>query len=453
MTSWLSSILYLAVYVLALADALFHLPAMRTAAVVALGLFIVLEIGRTARTPLVVGGLLTAGGVGIGFFQGVAVDVLVNGLTRTLPFLLLFGSVAWLQVASAESPTLKATRDAVMSQPPGRRYLILSVAAHGLGSGFNLAGISLLAAMVGQQKDRLLRMRLSRAMVHGFGASAAWSPLFVGTAVILAILPQVRWIEIAPFGFGLAAIFIALTWSMDRLMNPRKTASVQAALPVSFPAWARRRLVIIVAALFAAVIALVEAGGLTIPIALGLIAPAYALLWRASRAINVSNAVRVAGQMSSRIIKSLTTLRGEAILFSGANVFGTGISAAVGPDDARRAIEGVHLTPEAGLMLLAVGIVVCGAAGLHPVILIVLVGHVIPPSVLGVEPQTLAVLLMASWGLSTNISPISATSLFMARITGESVFRVAWQWNAPFCLIAATIVGAAAIAIHRLGVF
>lgn len=453
MTSWFSSLLYLAVYVLALADALFHLPSMRTAAVVVLGLFIVLEIGRTARTPLLVGGLLTAAGVGIGFSQGAAADVLTNGLARTLPFLLLFGSVAWLQVAAAESPTLRATRDTVMSQPPGRRYLILSVAAHGLGSVFNLAGISLLAAMVGQQKDRILRMRLSRAMVHGFGSSAAWSPLFVGAAVILAVLPEVRWIEIAPFGMGLATVFIALTWSMDRLANPRKVAGAQAVLPVPFPAWARRRLVVIVAALFVAVISLVEAGGFTIPIAIGLIAPAYALLWRASRATNVVNAIHVAGQMSSRIVKSLSTLRGEAILFSGANIFGTGISAAVGPDDARRVIESVHLTPEAGLMLLAVGIVVCGAVGLHPVILIVLVGHVIPPSVLGVEPQTLAVLLMASWGLSTNISPISATSLFMARVTGESVFRVAWQWNAPFCLIAAAIVGIAAIAIHRLGVF
>lgn len=448
MVPLLSSWLYVAVFLLALADALWHPPGVRVAAVAVLAVFLVVELPRMARTPLIVGTVLTTAGVAIGLFAGQGGAVVFDGLARTLPFLLLFGAVAWLQVAAAESPTLKATRDTVMSQPPGWRYIILAVAAHGLGAVFNLAGMSLLATMLGQQKDKLLRMRLARAMVHGFGTAAAWSPLFVGAAVILSVVPGVRWIEIAPFGMTIAAIYIAISWTMDRLTNPAGPVSLKANAPVPFPAWAGRRLAVLVGVLFVLVIGMVEWRRLSIPVAIGTIAPFYAFIWNASRA-----GLARGGQMAARIVRNLSSLRGEAILFSGANVFGTGISAAVGPEDARRAIEGLHITPDVGLMALAIGTTAFGALGLHPVVIAVLVGHVLPPAVLGVEPPVLAFLLMSLWGLGTNVSPISATSLFMARVTGESIWHISWVWNAPFCFIGAVTAGAAAILLRHSGVF
>jgi hypothetical protein len=449
----LSSWLYLLVYVLAVAGALAPIPLAREVAVVALVLFMAVEFAATQRAQQAVGVVLSAVGLAIAFSVGAFEAVLTKGLIHTLPFIVLFGAVTWLQAAAAESPTLKAARDTVLSQPPGWRYLMLGLAAHGLGAAFNLAGISLLSTMVSQQKEPITRMRLARAMCQGFGAGSCWSPLFVGTAVILAVLPSVRWIEVAPLGLVMGALLLGWSWLLDRLADPATAAGRAQHAPMPFPGWAARRLAVILAALFALVIGFVETFRLPLPIALGLVAPPFALLWQLARVGPAMRKGAVVGELSRRVVFAFASLRGEAVLFASANLFGAGVNAAVAPDDAARVLRTLGLSIDLLLPALALAVVVGGALGLHAVILVVLIGHILPPDVLGLPAPLLAAVLMCTWGLSTNISPFSATALFMARITGVPLWTVAWRWNGPFALTAALIVGVVAVLIRRLGVY
>ena len=70
-----------------------------------------------------------------------------------------------------------------------------------------------------------------------------------------------------------------------------------------------------------------------------------------------------------------------------------------------------------------------GAFGLHPVLMVVVIGNVLPPEVLGLSPAALALLLLAMWGNTIVLSPFAATTLFLARVVGVSTWTVAWRWN------------------------
>ena len=422
--------LYATAYAATVIDALHHIAALMAVAKLAVALFVVIEFRRVPLIPRLVGALLMALGLAAALMTGAgatttAVTALWDGLGRTLPFLVLFGAVAWLQVPAGESPSLGAIRDMVVAQPPGRRFAFLGTAAHLLGMAFNLAGISLLSGMVSHQEDRRLRRRLGRAMAQGFATSTCWSPFFVGAAVILALLPAVAWLEVAPFGIALGAILVFLSWLIDRLGRPRRAAAPPAAPGAGVPARAWRGTASVLVLLFAGTMALVEGFDFSIPIALGLVAPPLALAWR-GRIAGPGRALASKGDLARQVVGAFASLRSEAVLFLGANVMGAGIAATLDPGAVAAALAASGLGSDAIVMMLAWVFLLAAALGLHPVIIGTLILTTLTPADLGLRPELLALMLMALWGLGTNVSPVSATVLYLSRLTGENNLTVAW---------------------------
>jgi hypothetical protein len=446
--------LYATAYAATVIDALHHIAALMAVAKLAVVLFVVIEFRRVPLIPRLVGSLLMALGLAAALTTGAgatttAVTALWDGLDRTLPFLVLFGAVAWLQVPAGESPSLGAIRDMVVAQPPGRRFAFLGTAAHLLGMAFNLAGISLLSGMVSHQEDRRLRRRLGRAMAQGFATSTCWSPFFVGAAVILALLPAVAWLDVAPFGIALGAILVFLSWFIDRLGQPRRAAAPPASPGAGVPARAWRGTASVLVLLFAGTMALVESFGFSIPIALGLVAPPLALAWR-GRIAGPGRALASRGDLARQVVGAFASLRSEAVLFLGANVMGAGIAATLDPGAVAAALAASGLGSDAIVLLLAWVFLLAAALGLHPVIIGTLILTTLTPADLGLRPELLALMLMALWGLGTNVSPVSATVLYLSRLTGENNLTVAWVWNAPFALAASTTVAGFVIALRNL---
>ncbi len=64
----------------------------------------------------------------------------------------------------------------------------------------------------------------------------------------------------------------------------------------------------------------------------------------------------------------------------------------------------------------------------------------------------MAVILLGTWGISTASSPFSATTLFVSRITGDNIYRLAWRWAPPFSLCGACVVSLVTWAVWKLGV-
>ena len=154
--------------------------------------------------------------------------------------------------------------------------------------------------------------------------------------------------------------------------------------------------------------------------------------------------------MLGSVTARLPGLRNEAALFLAATVFAVGVSHAVGPDALAGSL-GLADWPAAlrTAALAALGTLI-GGLGVHPVVLAILVGEVLGPAALGLSPLAVALLLAVVWGMGTQMSPFSATVMHVSRMLDVSVFRVAWLWNAPYCLPAAALAGAAVAGVAAL---
>ncbi|MBT3790029.1 MAG: hypothetical protein HN725_04835 [Alphaproteobacteria bacterium] len=434
-----SSLIYFAAYICTIINEVIHNTGLGDIANWLMLAFITLEYRKTEIIPKVMSTLLLAIGLLAASTLDMAWDNIWQGVSRTRVFLVLFGSVAWLAVPARESPSLRAIREMVLTQPPGRRFAYLGIAAHGLGLAFNLAGISLLSGMISDKHSPRLKRRLGRAMAHGFALVPCWSPFFVGAVVILAAWPEVKWSQIAPYGVCLAIILWSLSWAMDKLTNPPRPPSANAPVPakVSGKAWLNTSVVL--GCLFTAVILIVEGVDISIPIALGIVGPPLALIWRASfYAPSERRDQSIA--FSRRTISGLKNIRSEILLFTAANTMGVGISGLIDPDLITTTVQSFDLAPLAMLLLLSFCYLTLAALGLHPVITIILLSQFLTAELMGISPTIMVLALLALWGLSTNLSPTSATSLYISRLTNESNLTVAWRWNAPFSYAAGIVI-------------
>ena len=469
-TRSISATLYLTLCVLTIVDALFTVELAVWVAIGCMATFIILEFPRTARLQQIVSVALAGIGVLAGAMEGVALDTVLDGLRRTLPFLLLFASVTWLQGPASRSPSLLTVREIAIRQPSGRRFAVIALAAHFLGVAFNLAGLSLLTPMVGGDTPKPLRERLGRAMIQGFAAGTAWSPFYVGTAVILSAVPGVRWLEVAPLGIALSLLIIGCSWAFDRLFLRAAAQREMNEEPKErgpappFTARHAASIAILLGTLFGITILLVEGLRLSIPVSLAIVAPPFSLAWAialAGKRLPVSpgdehqlNASERSGfALLGHVFVKIPDLRGETMLFAGANVLGVGIASALDPDLVAQWVTSVTPNPIITIPALMAAMMLTSVIGLHPVVFVVLVTSILPPEALGVAPPVAAMAMMCLWGQGTNASPFSATCLFMSRITGDSNWRIAWRWNAPFSMTVAMLLAAILIAVQLSGVY
>lgn len=442
----------LAVYVLVVAGYLFGADSMTLLAGGLLVLFVVLEFPRIARGQIAAGAVLIGIGLGAAAFGGDPAGAVASGLRRTQSFFLLFAAVAWLQVPVNSSRAMRAAQEWAIHQPPGRRFAVLGLAAHLLGSVLNLAGISLLSGVVRDRTDPLLRRRLTQAIMQGFTAASCWTPFFVAMTVVLSVIPGLRWSDLAPLGLCAAFGLAVLGWVMDRITSrvgrplPEAAPEPDAAAPFDW------RMPAIPASLFVTVILLVEGLHLQIPIALGLMAPVYAAAWIVLQTHGLV-APRVAlADLARRVFGALPGLRSETFLFLGANLMGAGVAAALPPETMKAAVEALHLSPDANIVLMMAAILICGAAGLHPVIIFVLVGEVLPPEVLGVTPVIMGAALLVMWGLGAVVSPLSATTLYLGRAAETAPWRIAWLWNGPYAIAGTGLAALLIVVARHLGI-
>lgn len=449
-THMMASTLFCIAAVLAVIAALGDWEAARITAALALAGFVLIEMRLIPRlqqlAALALLGLaaLLAGGVS-DFAQALG-----QGVVRTLPFLLIFASVGWLRSAASESPSMIALREGLAQLGAGWRFAALGLSAHLMGAGFNLAGIGLLVPMLdtpspddspAKARDGV---RLRCAILWGFGAATCWSPFFVGTAAILAVLPMVGWAQAAPYGMTFAAGFLIYAMIYNRYLRGAARQSppngTSAAALLLRPAL---RLAGAVALLYAVTLTVIEGRGLALTTAIALIAPLFALGWL----LLIHGRQRPAriGEVLTGIFHGYPTMRTETALFVCANVFGVAIDMMLhrqgmtGSDLGWLSTGSVFLNC---LLTFWAYLAIC-ALGIHPIVLVVVFASVADPLTLGLPLPVLAATMMALWGMGTSVSPLSGTTLLVAQLSGTSSFRVAWRWSGVFYILAAVWLAAA----------
>lgn len=422
-------------------------------------LFLVLEVRRikplqiwTSAVLFVLGLLAILSSAGFGLEGAV---LLYEGLARNLQYLLLFASIVWLQVQATQSPSLLELRERVMRMPGGSRSVSIMSVAYVLGSAFNIAAFGLMAPLVQPDTPQPLRERLLQAVSKGFMLATSWSPLFVGTAVILASVDGVRWTDVGLGGFILGASLVAAQWMFDgvyRRLDP--SAGKARALLLAREQFPLRlgfrttlvRAALIILALFACLVIAVAGFGLRIPVALALAAPLFGLSWAWMIRREVGPSAHGPLQSVGQVFQQYPNLRGEALLFAAANVFAIGIQAVLAQrlGETGQSLSGLLNWSEPVLLIACIlGFFIICVLGMHPLVSVILLTTLFVPADLGLEAWQFAVMMMALWGTGTNASPVSASSILMSRMTDISNFRIAWRLNLPFSLVNIVVICAA----------
>lgn len=441
-----SATVYLLLVIVAIVSRVWEVPHARAVGVALTVIFLVLELPRTPPMQRNIGAVIGGLGMLAAWAGGNLGPSLFDALQRAQIFMVMFFAVMWLRDPAVTSPSLHDLRDAVVRQPPGRRYPILWLSSHFLGAVLNLAAMSLLSVMAAEQTDKRLRRRLSIALMLGFTTASAWGPFYVSIAVILSAIPSVDWIDVAPAGMVLSALSLLVGWGYDRVFlrqAPRKGAA-EASDPLTFRTVARAAMILLI--LGGSVMGAHVLAGVSIPIALGVIGPPFAIAWAAIQARNLK-AGRV---LCGRIFQNLPDLRNEAVAFGAASIFGVGVAQILPPEVIGEHLRAWGLTGDVMAAAIAFGMGLAGMVGLHPVILVILVGEVMPPDVIGVPAPLLAIALLGVWGTSTMVSPFSATTLFMSRIVNVPSHVIAWRWNVPVVAMTTTLVALYVVVLRHL---
>lgn len=435
-----------------IADAVLGGSAWQWLGMAATAVFLVLEVRRIPRFQNLMAAVLVAVGLAVGLAGGAsAVDLVLTGLAKTQIFLVLFFAIMWLQAPATTSLALAAVRRTVVSQPPGRRFLYLAGSVHFLGAVLNIAGLVLLSGMVERQKDPVLQRRMAAALMQSFVLGSTWSPFYVSVVVVLVALPELRLADAITGGLPLGAVGIACAWGYDRIRYRRRRGAPGGPVPAAVPLAARYRwhLVCVFGILTTLVIGDVEVTGLPLPVVLGLVAPPFGIAWMAVIENPGVRPGRSAATLARGILERAAGLRSETLAFTASSIVGVGFAAGFPTEW----LAGVLPGPGAVIFAPVFGVLALGVLGIHPRVPVIIVSEAIPPDVLGLPVKIVAMCLLSAWGLATLVSPVSGTSLMMARFVPVSSYTLAWRWNPPFVAIAASAVGLSVYAAWRMELY
>jgi hypothetical protein len=436
----------LACCVFAVLEALFPGVGFDRFAVAFLLIYIVSEPRKVLLSQWAMGLLLIAAGIVLSALSNNVAGALWEGGRGTLMFILLFASVTLLQYPALHSPSMQVVRVIVTNLPPGRRYLWLSLASHFLSAITNFAGFALLASFVAASAAGELRKRMALALSRGFVAASTWSPFFLAMAVVVSLMPNLRWVDIAAPGILLGLALIVFGAACDRFSKRSDTVE-EARLPVVIEG--KRAAMLKLAALSLILVGGVAAfdaiAHLSMSATIAIVVTVFSLGWFWILAVTKSPTVpRVTlAQYGSALVDNVGGLRGLSVLFIAANIFGQGVSSAV---DGQMLVEAASKIGVSGVLWIPFLLfMIAGTSifGLHSVIMIVIIGHTLPPAAIGLSQQTMALLMLASWGIGGVLSPLSNLTLYAANMLGQSNWSMAWRDNGFYafgCIVISSVV-------------
>lgn len=366
-----------------------------------------------------------------------------------------FAALSTLKFAAASSPAIRRSGLFLSQQPPGRRYLALTVGGQLFGLLLNYGAIQLLGAMSVSSIQRTLdpeirRHRVRRmllAIQRGFISILPWSPFSFAILISTTLVPGASWTQAALPGLVNGIILAGLGWLLDQLFKPRLASppppraklddNWSALLPLLF-------LLLLLAALLALAYLLT---GIRILVLEMLIIPTLSMAWVLVQTAHRSALKHLRRRTKNYLTVQLAELRGELILLMMAGYLGTLASPLLG-----EALQGLGVNLlQLPAWLILIGIVwlipLAGQFGMNPILVAAVIAPLIPDaSQLSITPSAIVTAITAGWILSGVSSPFTATTLLVGKFADVSSFHVGQRWNGGFTLLCAVVLSAWVVA-------
>jgi len=215
-----------------------------------------------------------------------------QGLDKSVFMVTFVACLSFLRGAATGSHIIRRSGQHLLTQPPGRRYLALSLGGHFFGVIISFGVITLLGSMVMQnqghrspEEKAYFEMRKKHgmaALMRGFSATTFWNPLSVSLAIAMSLYPQASLSHALPLGFLTAMLVLAVGWGYDHIRKQGKPPSLtmeqrkssDRGWSVHFPLFG------IIILIFAAIAVVKLALGTSIILAVMITVPLISITWR-----------------------------------------------------------------------------------------------------------------------------------------------------------------------------
>jgi hypothetical protein len=421
------------------------------AAEAAILIYVALEVSTILRGGRIMLAACMAATVATVFLLADPATVLSRGLSEAAFLVALLASVSLLREPAETSPLVQRCGQLMVQQPPGRRFLVLSIGSHLIAVVLNFGVLTLLGTMVtrgntleaasGDARIAAIRkQRMMTAVLRGFVLMTVWSPLSLSFAVTQTAVPGLDWWHLLPLQIGLAILLQVLGWLMDRYAFPR-VARVPVEVHTSWLPLAQ--LTLLVGAVTVAAVVVAVALSSRPVVGAMIMVPVAAILWLTAqnwRAGLISALLLALRRFGRRMTVSMPAFRNEFVILGGAMYLGAVLSAFISPTATAHVIAQVPLPTTLVTVILAWSVMALARYGVPQIVTVTVLGSAFADlSALGIHPLVLASGLMGAWGLSGCTTPVGAATLTVARLAGVTSTVVARDWNGRFVMVGALV--------------
>ncbi|WP_243263985.1 hypothetical protein [Sulfitobacter dubius] len=374
----------------------------------------------------------------------------LTALSRGSFIAAFFTALTAIRSAAITDPNILDCGRFLAGQPPGRRYLALTLGGHLFGLVLSYGSISLLGALATDNAERetnheIRRHRTRRmltAVQRGFTATLAWSPLAFASAITLTVVPGASWSSTVPLTLVSALILVVVGWALDTLFKPRLSTPA----PESGPAegeWFRhmKPLYLLLAVLMLLIVTVHLATGIRVFGVVMALIPIISLAWIALQHGGADSSVRNMGRrVQSFATQDIPELKNELAILVMAAFIGS-LGAAIIIPLAEGAGVSVANVPAWLLVPCAFWCIpITGQLGMNPLLAVSLFAPLMPaPEAMGVDPAVLVCALTSGWALSGATSPYTASVLLVSAFGKITPTRVGLGWNGLYALTSGTV--------------
>jgi len=357
-----------------------------------------------------------------------------------------FIAVGWLRNAAGTSPVIQRSGIFLAEQPPGRRYLALTLGGQLFGLVLLYGAISLLGSLAEgsarHEPDAEIRAIRTRRMLlavqRGFVATLCWSPLTFSMAVSTSIVPGSSWAGAVGMCAVSGLIVAVLGWALDSVFKPRLSRPRPPPRPPQGSWGDLRPLLLLLALLMGGVGALQAATGLRAVYVVMVFVPALSVAWTALqwRGEPGGPLVHAGRRAAGYVTSDLAGYRSEIVLLVMAGFIGTLGSGLLAPLVAGSGIDFAVVPPWIVLVGLVWVVPITGQLGMNPILSVSLLAPLLPHAdVLGISPNAIILAITAGWALSGASSPFTATTLLVGALGHVKALHVGWKWNGAYTLL------------------
>lgn len=358
-----------------------------------------------------------------------------------------FTALTTLRSAAVTSAPIAECGRFLAAQPPGRRYIALTLGGYLFGLILMYGAISLLgslaAASAGRETNAEIRgHRLRRMLIaiqRGFIATLPWSPLAFATAISIRLVPGATWAGAVLPCFVSGLLLGLVGWAMDTLFKPKLTIPSPVRVQPD-GTWGRklRPLLMLLVVLVATTEILHLTTGIRVVGVVMAVVPVLALIWIGLQAAEdqQGNVIgRVAGRAKTYVLTELPGNRSELVLLAMAGFIGALGSSLMHPIVIAAGIDLTGIPAWVLLLVMFWMIPVTGQFGMNPILSVSLMAPLLPaPEIMGVSPAAVIVAITGGWALSGATSPYTASTLLIASLGKVTASHVGLRWNGPYAL-------------------